>query len=249
IAALVPVFTLEQVEGRIFRPLALTYSFALVAALLLALTLVPALCAVGFAAGKARAEPAWITGLRARYRGGLMRLMPLRILAIGMASVFLAMTLWVGAKMGTEFLPELDEGDIVVFVEMPPSIALEAAQTMLVEVRRRILTFRGRAGVVGEWPPRGRHRQREPEHERDLRAPQAARGMAQGLRQGSADRRDARSGLRDPWGALQLLPADQGQRRGGGGRGARQGRAQDLRHRDEGDARHAGAGAPEARAG
>ena len=50
IAALVPVFTLEQVEGRIFRPLALTYSFALVAALVLALTLVPALCAIGFAA-------------------------------------------------------------------------------------------------------------------------------------------------------------------------------------------------------
>ena len=40
--------------------------------------------------------------------------------------------------MGTEFLPELDEGDILIFVEMPPSIALEAAQTMLIEVRRRI---------------------------------------------------------------------------------------------------------------
>ncbi len=139
IAALVPVFTLEQVEGRIFRPLALTYSFALVAALLLALTLVPALCAVGFGAGKARPEPGWITGLRARYRDGLRRLMPLRLVAIGMATVFLVVTVWVGAKMGTEFLPELDEGDILVFVEMPPSIAQEAAQTMLVEIRRRIL--------------------------------------------------------------------------------------------------------------
>jgi len=139
IAALVPVFTLEQVEGRIFRPLALTYSFALVAALLLALTLVPALCAVGFSVGKARAEPGWITALRSRYRGGLMRMMPMRGLAIGMAAAFLAVTLWVGAKMGTEFLPELDEGDILVFVEMPPSIAQEAAQTMLVEIRRRIL--------------------------------------------------------------------------------------------------------------
>src|SRR6476661_7113998 len=85
IAALVPVFTLQQVEGRIFRPLALTYSFALVAALILALTLVPALCALGFASGKARAEPRWISTLRERYRGGLGRLMPMRLLAIGMA--------------------------------------------------------------------------------------------------------------------------------------------------------------------
>ena len=62
IAALVPVFTLEQVEGRIFRPLALTYSFALVAALVLALTLVPALCAVGFARGRVGARAALAGG-------------------------------------------------------------------------------------------------------------------------------------------------------------------------------------------
>jgi len=51
IAALVPVFTLQSVEGRIFRPLALTYSFALIGALVFALTLVPALCAVLFGRG------------------------------------------------------------------------------------------------------------------------------------------------------------------------------------------------------
>ena len=58
IAALVPVFTLQQVEGRIFRPLALTYSFALIAALILSLTLVPALCALGFSRGRVASEPA-----------------------------------------------------------------------------------------------------------------------------------------------------------------------------------------------
>src|SRR5262245_7297614 len=139
IAALVPVYTLQQVEGRIFRPLALTYTFALVAALILALTLVPALCAIGFSTGKARPEPGWISALRVRFRAGLTRLMPWRALTIGMAGAFLAITVWAGAKLGTEFLPELDEGDILIFVEMPPSIALEAAQTMLIEVRRRIL--------------------------------------------------------------------------------------------------------------
>ena len=141
IAALVPVFTLEQVEGRIFRPLALTYSFALVAALVLALTLVPALCAVGFSRGKVATEPRWLAKARSRYARGLGRALGFRTLILGMAVLFLAVTVLIGARMGTEFLPELDEGDFVVFVEMPPSIALEAAQTMLVEVRRRILTF------------------------------------------------------------------------------------------------------------
>jgi cobalt-zinc-cadmium resistance protein CzcA len=141
IAALVPVFTLEQVEGRIFRPLALTYSFALAAALVLALTLVPALCAVGFSRGKAASEPPWLEKARGKYGKALARLLDFRRIVVALAAVFLALTVWIGSRLGTEFLPELDEGDILVFVEMPPSIALEAAQTMLVEVRRRILTF------------------------------------------------------------------------------------------------------------
>ena len=150
IAALVPVFTLEQVEGRIFRPLALTYSFALAAALVLALTLVPALCAVGFSRGKETPEPRWVERARERYGAGLVRLLPWRGAVVGVAALFLALTLWTGARMGTEFLPELDEGDFVIFVEMPPSIAQEAAQTMLVEVRRRILTFPEVSQVLSE---------------------------------------------------------------------------------------------------
>lgn len=150
IAALVPVFTLEQVEGRIFRPLALTYSFALVAALVLALTLVPALCALGLARGRPVSEPRWIGAARMRYRGWLERALGRRALALGAAALFFAVTLAVGWRLGTEFLPELDEGDFVVFVEMPPSIAQEAAQTMLVEIRRRILAFPEVTQVLSE---------------------------------------------------------------------------------------------------
>src|SRR5256885_3879792 len=150
IAALVPVFTLEQVEGRIFRPLALTYSFALLAALLLALTLVPALCAFGLARGRPVSEPRWIERTRVRYRGWLGRAVGRRRLALAAAAAFFSLTFGLSTRLGTEFLPELDEGDFVVFVEMPPSIALEAAQTMLVEVRRRILTFPEVAEVLSE---------------------------------------------------------------------------------------------------
>jgi cobalt-zinc-cadmium resistance protein CzcA len=141
IAALVPVFTLEQVEGRIFRPLALTYSFALVAALVLALTLVPALCAVGFARGAGAGEPRWLDKARNRYREWLSRALGRRALLAGLAVLLLAGGVVLGARLGTEFLPELDEGDILLFVEMPPSISQDSAQNMLIEMRRRILTF------------------------------------------------------------------------------------------------------------
>src|SRR2546430_16037370 len=67
IAALVPVFTLQSLEGRIFRPLALTYSCALIGALVFPLPLVPALCASLFRPRHAQLrEPAWVERLRAR---------------------------------------------------------------------------------------------------------------------------------------------------------------------------------------
>jgi len=142
IAALLPVFTLESVEGRIFRPLALTYSFALVGALVFSLTLVPALCAALFRPEHARLEePAWIERLRARYRRSLAWALERRPAVIGAAFALLALGGLTATQLGTEFLPELDEGDIQLFVEMPPSIALEKGQDILMEVRRRILEF------------------------------------------------------------------------------------------------------------
>jgi len=142
IAALVPVFTLQSVEGRIFRPLALTYSFALVGALVFALTLVPAMAAALFRPKHAKLQdPRWIDRLRERYRRTLVWLMERRIVApiIGIA-LLVAATVTV-PLLGTEFLPELDEGDIQLFVEMPPSITLEKGQDILLDVRKRILSF------------------------------------------------------------------------------------------------------------
>jgi len=142
IAALLPVFTLQSVEGRIFRPLALTYSFALGGALVFALTLVPALCAALFRPRDARLrEPLWVERLRAGYRRSLGWLLGHRAIVLGASLALLALGAITLTRLGTEFLPELDEGDIQLFVEMPPSIALEKGQDILLEVRRRILAF------------------------------------------------------------------------------------------------------------
>lgn len=142
IAALIPVFTLESVEGRIFRPLALTYSFALIGALVFALTLVPALCAALFRPQHAKLEePAWVERLRARYRQSLSWVLERRPMVLAAGFALVALGAFTITRLGTEFLPELDEGDIQLFVEMPPSISLEKGQDILLEVRRRILAF------------------------------------------------------------------------------------------------------------
>ena len=142
IAALIPVFTLQRVEGRIFRPLALTYSFALVGALVFALTTVPALCALVLRPKDGEVtEPKLLTRLRDRYAGGVRWTVDhTAAVAAGVAVLLLAAGL-VGWRMGSEFLPELDEGDFVIFVEMPPSITLDKGSEILTEVRRRLLTF------------------------------------------------------------------------------------------------------------
>ncbi len=143
IAALIPVFTLESVEGRIFRPLALTYTFALLGALLFALTIVPALCALGLRAGKRGGghEPRFVVSLRDAYTRALSAIVKQRWApAIG-AALALALAALGATKLGSEFLPELDEGDLLIFVEMPTSIALETGQDVLAEVRHRVLQF------------------------------------------------------------------------------------------------------------
>lgn len=142
IAALLPVFTLESVEGRIFRPLALTYAFALGGALVFALTIVPALCAFLFRPEMARLpEPAWIERLRLAYRRTLSVSMNRKLVTLGVAGALLLGGGMALSRVGTEFLPELDEGDMVIFVEMPASIAMEKGQDILLDIRKRLLAF------------------------------------------------------------------------------------------------------------
>jgi cobalt-zinc-cadmium resistance protein CzcA len=151
IAALLPVFTLQSVEGRIFRPLALTYSFALLGALIFALTLVPAMCAALFRPHHALLkEPEWIDRLRERYRRSLAWQLDHRPMALAAAFGVLLLGALTLPILGTEFLPELDEGDIQLFVEMPPSIALEKGQDILLEVRKRVLKFPEVRGTLSE---------------------------------------------------------------------------------------------------
>src|SRR5262249_18844486 len=120
IAAMLPIFTLERVEGRIFRPMALTYAFALGGALLFTLTCVPALTVVLLKNRKVtETDPEFLVWLRKRYLVALRAALshPIATSMMGVAVFVLAMSLV--PKLGTEFLPEMNEGDIHITVTMP----------------------------------------------------------------------------------------------------------------------------------
>jgi len=151
IAALIPVFTLERVEGRIFRPLALTYSFALVGGLIFALTLVPALCAALIHPKHAMIEePRFLVRIRNGYRRMLAKAIDRRPMTLAAAAVLLVSGAVASGQLGTEFLPELDEGDVHVFVEMPASIALAKGQEILLDMREKLLAFPEVKGILSQ---------------------------------------------------------------------------------------------------
>ena len=145
IAALIPVFSLQSIEGRIFRPLAMTYSFALLGALVFAMGLVPALCALLLKPKDVMVEEPKVFD---RMHHGYQHFIGKVLGAAGRRGVVLAgfvavlVVAGVSAKwLGTEFLPELDEGDAYVLVQMPASISLQKGQEVLRDVRLRLKVF------------------------------------------------------------------------------------------------------------
>jgi len=142
IAAMLPIFSLESVEGRIFRPLALTYVFALIGALIASLTVVPALSSIMFKVEDADVkEFKFVTKLTSGY-ARVLRWLTHRpwVVAVSALSI-LVLAGFVAKHRGTEFLPELDEGDIYIFAEAPPSIGLSAAASRFNDIRKTLMEF------------------------------------------------------------------------------------------------------------
>ncbi|WP_305805309.1 CusA/CzcA family heavy metal efflux RND transporter [Stenotrophomonas sp. YIM B06876] len=136
IAAHIPIFTLQRHEGRMFAPMAYSVTSALIGALLLALTLVPLLCYwwLGREKKPARANPL-MQRLSSAYQPLLERALA-RPRAVALAALaILAVTLTLGTRLGSEFLPELDEGSIWLTATLDPSTSLGEAQTQSKHIR------------------------------------------------------------------------------------------------------------------
>ena len=123
ITAYLPIFTLQRVEGRLFRPMAWTVAFALLGALLFSMLIAPVLASFFFPHGTREWHNPLMTWLTNRYRGALRLAIRLRFLTVagGVASLALAVYLTVGGVIGSEFLPHLDEGALWVRGTLAPS--------------------------------------------------------------------------------------------------------------------------------
>jgi cobalt-zinc-cadmium resistance protein CzcA len=143
LTAFIPLYTLQRVEGKIFRPMALTLTFALLAGTLLALFVVPTL--LSFAVNLRRQVAAAPSRLGARlagiYRPALAGALRRRGLVVAAAVGSLALAWLVGANLGSEFLPKLDEGALWVRITMPGSISPTAADRVTGQARRILAGF------------------------------------------------------------------------------------------------------------
>ena len=136
-----PILTLEGVEGKMFRPMALTVVLALIGSLVLALTLMPVLASLGLKATASEHEPRLIHWLKARYRPWLHRTVarPLFTGAIA-AGVFVA-SLGLVPFMGAEFIPKLDEGAVALQAWRLPSVSLTESLKSTTLIERTLKQF------------------------------------------------------------------------------------------------------------
>src|SRR6266404_1530295 len=134
IAAHIPIFTLQRHEGRIFAPMAYSVVSALIGALILSLTLVPLLCSMMLKRNLPEEENAIVRAAKRWYAPALAWCLERPRAVLAAAVLALAGALALLPRLGTEFLPELNEGSIWVNVFLPTSVSVSEAQ----ELNRRI---------------------------------------------------------------------------------------------------------------
>lgn len=150
ISAYVPLFAFERVERKLFTPMAFTIGYAVLGALVFALTAIPALSYMLYRRpGRTFENPAF-KWLSARYEGMLAHLTarPLLALVPGVAAIVLSGVL--GLSIGREFLPYLDEGSLWLQVNMPPGISLNKALELTRSYRLAVKEFPEVTDVVSQ---------------------------------------------------------------------------------------------------
>ena len=153
IAVYLPILFLQGLEGRMFRPMAITVCTALAGSLFLALTMIPMLASFTFHKGLPRkkhqaAEPRWLTILGNGYIHVLKRAMRLRILTVAASLIVLGVAIGSLYFIGTEFMPKLDEGAILVETRKLPGVSLTESVAISKRIEQRLRQFPEIADVV-----------------------------------------------------------------------------------------------------
>jgi cobalt-zinc-cadmium resistance protein CzcA len=135
VAAFIPLFTMQGVEGQIFGPMARTYGYALAGALMATFTVTPALASVLLPEHVQETETWLVRRLRALYTPILRWALTNRWTTVAAGGVFLLLAAITLARLGSEFLPALEEGNLWIRATMPPTISLEAGDTAVARMR------------------------------------------------------------------------------------------------------------------
>jgi cobalt-zinc-cadmium resistance protein CzcA len=152
ITAYLPIFTLQRVEGRLFRPMALTVAFALLGALTFSILIAPVLANVLFRGGIREWHNPVITYLTERYRRRLRWCLGHRALTVGvgLAALAVSLILWFSGVIGSEFLPHLDEGAIWARGTLANSTSLTEGEKFTTNERYVFASFPEVKKVVSE---------------------------------------------------------------------------------------------------
>src|SRR5215469_5838335 len=129
-----PILTFQRIEGKLFEPMAVTISLAVIGSLVLTLTLIPVLSSYLFRRPPQERESPVLAVLRRPYLPALRWSVRRPLWPIAGAGLLLALSLWTFTLLGKEFLPELDEGDLWVRVQFPIGVSLEGVRPYVREI-------------------------------------------------------------------------------------------------------------------
>ncbi len=145
----IPLLTLQGVEGKMFRPMALTMACALFGALIYSIVFFPALMVTFVPPPKGHGAP-WLDWLGARYRRVVAGAIGYRWQILAAASVLLLVTGWAFAGSGAEFVPRIFEGDAVVAMRRAPSISLDEARKLDLQTEKILLEYPEVLAALGQ---------------------------------------------------------------------------------------------------
>ncbi len=135
VAAFIPLFTMQGVEGQIFNPMARTYAYALTGALLATFTLTPVLSSLLLPRHVEETETFFVRGIRKVYSPVLRWALERRKTTVALGAAFLVISAMLLPHIGTEFLPALEEGNLWIRATMPSTISLDAGVGKVARMR------------------------------------------------------------------------------------------------------------------
>ncbi|MGA7111237.1 MAG: CusA/CzcA family heavy metal efflux RND transporter [Pseudolabrys sp.] len=150
IAAFLPLFTMQGVEGQIFGPMARTYAYALLGAVIATFTVTPVMASLLLPERVTEVETFLVRHIRSVYERVLVLAVKNARVAATIALAFLILCGALGMRLGTEFLPKLEEGNLWIRALLPPTITLDAGRDTVNKIRAVIASYPPVRTVVSE---------------------------------------------------------------------------------------------------